>query len=178
MPPRGRRARAPREPRELDAKAAKLAAFELLAMKAWSARELSRRLRRRGASAEIARAVVDELQTRGYVDDEAFARFWAETRARGRKVGSRRLRQELGQKGISRAVAGLAIEAAFVEVAEAERCLEAGRRRLPALLRAARERAAPRLRDYLLRRGYPPGMVMRTVATLTGARPDGDAPAD
>ena len=174
MPPRGRRARAPREPRELDAKAAKLAAFELLAMKAWSARELSRRLRRRGASAEIAR----ELQTRGYVDDEAFARFWAETRARGRQVGSRRLRQELGQKGIPRAVAGLAVEAAFVEVAEAERCLEAGRRRLPALLRAARERAAPRLRDYLLRRGYPPGMVMRTVATLTGARPDGDAPAD
>jgi len=54
----------------------------------------------------------------------------------------------------------------------------AGRRRLPALLRAARERAAPRLRDYLLRRGYPPGMVMRTVATLTGARPDGDLPAD
>ena len=57
MPPRGRGARAPREPRELDAKAAKLAAFELLAMKAWSARELIRRLRRRGASAEIARAV-------------------------------------------------------------------------------------------------------------------------
>jgi regulatory protein len=178
MPPRGRRARAPREPRELDAKAAKLAAFELLAMKAWSARELIRRLRRRGAPAEIARAVVDELQTRGYVDDQAFARFWAETRARGRQVGSRRLRQELGQKGIPNAVAGPAVEAAFVEVAEAERCLAAGRRRLPALLRAARERVAPRLRDYLLRRGYPPGMVMRTVATLTGARPDGDVPAD
>ena len=178
MPSRGRRARAPRQRRDLDAKAAKLAAFELLAMKAWSARELIGRLRRRGAPAEIARAVVDELQTRGYVDDQAFARFWAETRARGRQVGSRRLRQELGQKGIPRAVVGPAIEAAFVEVAEAERCLEAGRRRLPALLRAARERAAPRLRDYLLRRGYPPSMVMRTVSTLTGARPDGDAPAD
>ena len=178
MPPRGRRARAPREPWELDAKAAKLAAFELLAMKAWSARELIRRLRRRGAPAEVARAVVDELQTRGYVDDQAFAVFWAESRARGRRVGSRRLRQELGQKGIPSAVAGPAVEAAFGEVAEAERCLAAGRRRLPALLRAARERAAPRLRDYLLRRGYPPGMVMRTIATLTGARPDGDAPAD
>ncbi len=178
MPPRGRRARAPRQMLKLDAKAAKLAAFELLAMKAWSARELIGRLRRRGAPAEIARAVVDELQTRGYIDDQAFARFWAESRARGRRVGSRRLRQELVQKGIPNAVAGPAIEAAFLEVAEAERCLEAGRRRLPALLRAARERVAPRLRDYLLRRGYPPNLVMRTVATLTGARPDGDAPAD
>src|SRR5205823_3612624 len=95
---------------------------------------------------------------------------------RGRRARAPREPRELDAKAIPRAVAGLAVEAAFVEVAEAERCLEAGRRRLPALLRAARERAAPRLRDYLLRRGYPPGMVMRTVATLTGARPDGDLP--
>jgi regulatory protein len=178
MPTRGRRARVPREILKLDEKAAKLAAFELLAMKAWSARELMQRLRRRGAPAEIARAVVDELQTRGYVDDQAFARFWAESRARGRRVGSRRLRQELAQKGIPSAVAGPAVEAAFLEVAEAERCLEAGRRRLPALLRATRERAAPRLRDYLLRRGYPASIVMRTVTALTGARLDGDSQAD
>ena len=63
--------------------------------------------------------------------------------------------------------------AAFEEAPEAERCLEAGRRRLPALLRRDGARAAPRLRDYLLRRGYPPSQVMRTVAALTGARPDG-----
>ena len=50
MAPRGRRshARGPRERRELDAKAAKLAAFDLLARKAWSARELTSRLKRRG----------------------------------------------------------------------------------------------------------------------------------
>src|SRR5437867_1845243 len=158
---------------ELDAKAAKLAAFELLARKAWSARELISRLKRRGAPDEIARAVVAELTTRGYVDDVSFARFWAESRARGRRIGSRRLRQELLQKGIPRDLAAAAVAAAFEEASEAERCLEAGRRRLPALLRRDGERAAPRLRDYLLRRGYPPSQVMRTVAALTGAHPDG-----
>lgn len=179
MPPRGRRpARGPRERRELDAKAAKLAAFDLLARKSWSARELTSRLRRRGAPDEIARAVVAGLVSRGYVDDASFARFWAESRARGRRVGSRRLRQELLQKGIPRDVAAAAVAAAFEEAPEAERCLEAGRRRLPALLRAGRERAAPRLRDYLVRRGYPPAEVMRTVAALTGTRPDGDAATD
>jgi regulatory protein len=179
MPPRGRPpARGPRERRELDAKAAKLAAFGLLARKSWSARELTSRLRRRGAPDEIARAVVAELASRGYVDDASFARFWAESRARGRRVGSRRLRQELLQKGIPRDVAIAAVAAAFEEAPEAERCLEAGRRRLPALLRAGRERAAPRLRDYLVRRGYPPAEVMRTVAALTGTRPDGDAATD
>ena len=179
MPPRGRRpGRGPRERRELDAKATKLAAFDLLARKSWSARELTSRLRRRGAPDEIARAVVAELASRGYVDDASFARFWAESRARGRRVGSRRLRQELLQKGIPRDVAAAAVAAAFEEAPEALRCLEAGRRRLPALLRAGRERAAPRLRDYLVRRGYPPAEVMRTVAALTGTRPDGDAPTD
>ena len=174
MPPRGRRtARGPRERRELDAKAAKLAAFELLARKAWSARELISRLKRRGAPDEIARAVVTELTTRGYVDDASFARFWAESRARGRRIGSRRLRQELLQKGIPRDLAAAAVAAAFEEAPEAERCLEAGRRRVPALLRRDGGRAAPRLRDFLLRRGYPPSQVMRTVAALTGARPDG-----
>jgi hypothetical protein len=29
-----------------------------------------------------------------------------------------------------------------------------------------------------VRRGYPPALVMRTLAALTGMRPDGDAPAD
>jgi regulatory protein len=166
-------ARGPRERRELDAKAAKLAAFELLARKAWSARELTSRLKRRGVPDEIARAVVAELAGRGYVDDASFARFWAESRARGRRVGSRRLHQELLQKGIPRDLAAAAVAAAFDEAPEADRCLEAGRRRLPGLLRRDSERAAPRLRDYLLRRGYPPAEVMRTVAALTGARSDG-----
>lgn len=174
MPPRGRRpARGPRERRELDAKAAKLAAFELLARKAWSARELTSRLKRRGAPDDVARAVVAELSARGYVDDASFARFWAESRARGRRIGSRRLRQELLQKGIPRDLAAAAVAAAFEEAPESDRCLEAGRRRLPALLRRGRERAASRLRDYLLRRGYPPGEVMRTVAALTSVAADG-----
>jgi len=169
VPPPGR---GKRGARELDAKAAKLAAFELLARKAWSARELTSRLKRRGAADEVARAVVTELVARGYVDDAAFARFWAESRARGRRIGSRRLREELLQKGVPRALAAAAVAAAFEEEGEAQRCLEAGRRRLPALLRAGSARTAPRLRDYLLRRGYPPADVMRTVAALTGARPD------
>ncbi len=177
MPPRGRRPeRGPRERRVLDAKAAKLAAFDLLSRKSWSARELTGRLRRRGAPDEVARAVVAELASRGYVDDASFARFWAESRAR--RVGSRRLRQELLQKGIPRDLAAAAVAAAFEEAPEAERCLEAGRRRLPALLRAGLPRAAPRLRDYLVRRGYPLAVVMRTVVALTGTRPDGDAPTD
>jgi regulatory protein len=175
----GRRARRPGERRPqptLDEKAARLAAFDLLARKSWSGRELTRRLRRRGAPAEIAQAVVTDLTTRGYVDDQAFARWWAEARARGRRVGSRRLRQELLAKGIPREMTDAAIAAAFEEVGEADRALEAARRRLPGLLRGKGERAATRLADYLLRRGYPAQAVRRAVRTLLTDRA-GDLPA-
>jgi regulatory protein len=176
----GRRARRPGEPRPqptLDEKAARLAAFDLLARKSWSGRELTRRLRRRGAPADVAQAVVADLTARAYVDDRAFARWWAEARARGRRVGSRRLRQELLAKGIPRDMADAAIAAAFEEVGEADRALEAARRRLPGLLRGSGgARAAARLADYLLRRGYPASAVRRAVRTLLSDRAD-DLPA-
>jgi regulatory protein len=170
MPPRRPpRARTRRETPLLDAKAAKLVAFDLLARRAWSTRELGRRLRRRGAPADVVRAVVAELESRGYLDDEAFARWWAQTRAEGRHVGSLRLRRELLAKGIPRELAATAVEAAFDEASELERAIEAGRRRLPALLRAAPDRASAKLAGYLLRRGYPGHLVQRVVKRLTGA---------
>ena len=165
----GRGANRPRGPRPnptLDEKAARQAAFDLLARKSWSGRELTRRLRRRGAPAEVAQSVMADLTARGYVDDQAFARWWAEARARGRRVGSRRLRQELAAKGIPRGLIDAAIAAAFEEVGEPERALEAARRRLPALLRVGAARAPARLADYLLRRGYPASAVRAAVRTL------------
>ncbi len=166
---RPRRARASGERPLLDAKAARLIAFDLLARKAWSTRDLTRRLGRRGAPPELARAVVADLQSRGYLDDEAFARRWAEARAQARRVGSVRLKRELSAKGIPQELAAPAIEAAFDESSEEDRAFEAGRRRLTALRRAAPERAPARLAGYLLRRGYPPSMVRRLVKRLIGA---------
>ena len=172
------RGRPRRDPPVLDEKAAKLAAFDLLAYRSWSTRELIRRLGRRGAPADVARAVVGELQSRGYLDDEAFARWWAQARAEGRRIGSVRLRQELAAKGIPSGLAAAAIEAAFEEASELDRALEAGRRRLPALVRAAPDRAPARLSGYLLRRGYPGPLVRRVVASLieseAGGIPDAD----
>src|SRR5262245_47260625 len=170
MPPRRpARARTRRDSPVLDEKGAKLAAFDLLARRAFSTRELTRRLGRRGAPSDVAQAVVADLTARGYLDDQAFARWWAEARAAGRHVGSRRLRQELATKGIPRDLAGSAVEAAFEETPELDRALAAGRRRLPALQRSAPDRAPAKLAGYLLRRGYPGYLVRRVVKRLTGA---------
>jgi regulatory protein len=149
-----------------------VAAFELLARKAWSRRDLAARLRRRGAPADVASAVVEELESRRYLDDDAFARWWAEARARGRRVGSVRLTQELRAKGIAGDLAAAAVASAFDEVPERERALAAARARFPALRRGRPERLPGRLRDYLLRRGYPAGMVMSVISEVLSVSSD------
>ena len=145
----------------LDAKAARLAAADLLSRRAWTQVELTRRLVRRGAPPDVADAVVADLRGRGYVDDAAFARHFVETRA-ARGYGTARLAADLRARGIAPALVTAALSGLDSE-AQLDRARAAARRRLPALGRAAPERAAGRLRDHLLRRGFSAAIVVRVV---------------
>jgi regulatory protein len=129
---------------------------------------MAARLRRRGAPSDVADDVVADLTARGYLDDEAFARHWVAARA-PRGYGPARLRAELRARGVDTAL----IEAALAGVSddgELERARAVASRRLPALQRGDRARAAARLRDHLLRRGYPASVVTRVVRECVGLR--------
>jgi regulatory protein len=156
-------------PLVLDARRARAVALDLLARRPWSRRDLARRLRRRGAPADVADTVVADLEARGYVDDRAFATVWAESRARDRGLGPARLRQELLARGIARPLVDLAITRAFEETDELTRARIAATRRLAALGRHPPERAARRLHDYLRRRGYPGEVVRQVLRTVCRA---------
>lgn len=114
--------------------------------------------------------VVADLTTRGHLDDAAFARHWVETRG-GRGYGPARLRAELRARGVPAPLVERALAAAGGE-ADLERARAVARRRLPALSRRAPARAAARLRDHLLRRGYAAGVVARVVRELGAGGPD------
>jgi len=152
---------ASRAQRVLDTKATRLAAAELLARRAWTEAELVRRLTRRGASPDVAAAVVADLATRGHVDDATFARHFVETRA-ARGYGTARLAADLRARGVAPALITAALAGVDAE-AQLERARAIARRRVPALRRVAPERAAARLRDHLLRRGFAGGLVARVV---------------
>jgi len=172
-----------RERRVLDAKAARLAAGDLLSRRDWTMAELTRRLVRRGAPPEVAAAVVDDLAGRGYIDDAAFARHFVETRV-ARGYGAARLAADLRARGVAPAL----ITAALADLdggAQLERVRALARRRLETLTAtaparsalasrrsAAPDRTAGRLRDYLLRRGFPVPVVLRVVRELTGRAAD------
>jgi regulatory protein len=151
----------------LDAAAARVAAGDLLSRRAWTARGLETRLRRRGAAPEVAAGVVAELVARGYVDDAAFARQWVAARAE-RGYGATRLRAELAARGVAPDLVGRALGTLDAEV-QLERARAAARRRLASLGRAVAVRASVRLRDHLLRRGFSGSIVSRVIREVLGS---------
>jgi regulatory protein len=159
-------------PPTLDAARARAVAFDLLSRKAWTRRDLYRRLRRRGASAEIAAALVQDLEQRGHLDDRAFAASWTEARVRSRALGPRRLSAELVTRGVARPLVEAALRRTFADTDVAGLARVAAGRRWPALSRLAPATAARRLHDFLIRRGFPADVARRLVRQTAGVSPD------
>lgn len=120
----------------------------------------------------MATATVAALTGRGYLDDAAFARHWVEVRAT-RGFGAARLRAELRSRGVASALIDAAL-AALAPAGVLAWCRQAAHRRLAALKRTRPERADVRLRDYLLRRGFPAGVVARVLREVTGRVDEND----
>ncbi len=80
------------------------AAARFLEARPRSEGEVRRKLLRLGYRSEMVDAALAKLLSVGYIDDEAFARSWVESRDRARPRGEHALRRELGQKGVDRAL--------------------------------------------------------------------------
>jgi regulatory protein len=116
--------------------------------------------------------VVEDLVARGHVDDAAFAVAWVQGRGT-RGYGAARLRADLRRRG----VAAPLIEAAVAALApdrQREQARAMAVRRYPSLARASPPRAAARLRDLLLRRGFSPAIVQAIVREVAAPPVDRD----
>jgi SOS response regulatory protein OraA/RecX len=80
------------------------AAAAFLLARPRSVAETARRLRHLGYPDTLVETVLARLAEMSYLDDEAFARGWVESRDRARPRGADALRRELALKGISREV--------------------------------------------------------------------------
>ena len=182
---RGSRRREPREPP--DAEAALEIAVRFLGTRPRTRWELERRLRRATADEAVIGATVERLAELGYLDDAAFARWWAEQRDRHSPRGRRMIESELREKGVPREV----IEEYRAEHDDPERAPEDEAlpgdelsRARGALARHLRGRRVPdepkarqRLGMYLMRRGFDPETV-RAVIREAGEPSADDLDAD
>jgi regulatory protein len=70
----------------------------------------------RGAA--VIAAVIVRLKEHGYLDDQSFAETYARLRQENEKLGQRRVRQALGQKGVAQQIVNEVIDARYGETNE------------------------------------------------------------
>jgi regulatory protein len=145
-------------------------ALNMLALRARSSRELRRQLLRKGEPADQVDAVIARMQAIGFLDDRAFARDFARSKAVGAGMSRRRIQQELGRRGVARQTGEGAIADVFEEEQLDEGALveQAARKKLRSLTKLDVETRKRRLYAYLARRGYDLDDIRRAVEAVAG----------
>jgi len=142
--------------------AALTSALRLLAYRPRSEAEVRQRLARRGAPPVVVDETIARLRDLALVDDEAFARFWVESRDQTRPRSRRLLASELRIKG----VAGQTTERSLADLNEDDAAYRAGARRGRMLAALPYAEFRRRLGGFLLRRGFAYETVRATVNRL------------
>ena len=95
-------------------------AIRYLARAERSASQVEQYVQGKGASRAQGQGVVRELERRGYLDDQAYATRWAESRLVRRPMGRERLKLELLGRGFEDRVAERALYSAYRSISEQE----------------------------------------------------------
>lgn len=112
--------------------------MDLLARREHGRAELARKLRQRGATAELIDPALDRLAEEGLLNETRYLEAFIASKARS-GYGPMRIREELGQRGLPRGEIEMAL--AEAEVDWQVRLHEVWRRKFPRLPQDARERA-------------------------------------
>lgn len=151
---------------QADADKAYERALRFLTYRPRSEAEVIKYLASKGVMPPVQQEILARLRRLGLVDDEAFARFWVESREQGRPSGRLALRSELRLKGVSDSVIESALEAVDQEEG-AYRAAQKQARRYPDL--NDRE-SQQKLGAFLMRRGFPYSVAKATVKRLVEER--------
>ncbi len=164
------------------------AAARFLEARPRSEAEVRRRLLRLGYRDELVDAAVGRLLAVGYLDDEAFARSWVESRDRSKPRGEHALRRELGLTGVDRslidAVLGERREDATAGDAGPTNPDEAAAERLlakkmgPILREPDPRRRLQRAYALLARNGFSPDVCSAVSRRMVAAAGAEDEPVD
>jgi regulatory protein len=145
---------------QAEAPRARERALQLLEYRERSIAELTRKLRDSGYGTALVLATVARCAELGLVDDERFAEAWVRSRTSAGH-GSRRIRRELAEKGVSPETIAVALEGACApdqELARARAALRGQR----ALNRKDRDRLVRRL----VARGFDLPMALQAVGEV------------
>ncbi|NLK08131.1 MAG: regulatory protein RecX [Firmicutes bacterium] len=133
---------------------AKNQAVHFLTFRPRSCWEIRQYLKRKGHPPAVRDEVVEWLKRLGYVDDLRFAKQWIESRTRTNPMGTRRLAQELWQKGIPRFLIDEALADFEKSTDEGALAAELAKQRIRRYPHESSEVITRRLAGFLGRRGF------------------------
>lgn len=131
-------------------RSAMVAGLRLLSYRPRGVHELRDRLRRKGFGERTVDETLRRLRAMGYLDDEAFARMWTETRQARSPRSAGLAASELRLRGIAPGTARRATEG----ISDEEAAYAAAGRRMKALRDLEYEPFRERLGRFLSRRGF------------------------
>jgi len=138
---------------------AKAYAFLLLKFRLRSEREICSRMKRKKFPPEVIGATVDFLKKKKFIDDEAFARAWMDSRLK-RAMGLRRVRNELKLKGVKAPVIEQSVAAVKEDYSEDAVVADLIRHKLRALKPSDIQKTKQRIYAFLIRRGFSPDVIV------------------
>jgi regulatory protein len=132
-------------------------AVDLLARRPHFREELKRKLADRGFAPVVVEHCLERLSAEKYLDDETTARDFARERLRRRPEGPRKLRSELGRRGVAAEVIDATLEELFPD-GDLELARDAAAR-----WRRNHEADAAALARHLDRKGFSKGAIWEVV---------------
>jgi regulatory protein len=110
---------------------------------------------------EFVAAVIARLKEHGYLNDQSYAEAYARLRQENEKLGRRRVRQDLQQKGIAKDIIAETVEARYGQTNEealARQHLERKRLRKP-----TNEKETARIMRRLVAAGFSTGVIYKVL---------------
>ncbi|MEW5807685.1 MAG: regulatory protein RecX [Acidobacteriota bacterium] len=137
--------------------------LKTLSRKSRTRHEMVSILEKKGFSGDTISKSLAKLEDLGYIDDRNYAYNYAVSKATERLWGSRRIRVELGRRGISTEIVESILKRLKDEIDEESLLEKAIRKKLHLLRVDSSEKSYRRLYNYLMRRGFSASSVMERI---------------
>ncbi|MEM8861574.1 MAG: RecX family transcriptional regulator [Chloroflexota bacterium] len=137
-------------------------ALRLITNRPRSKKEVLDRMREKEVDESVRERVIDRMEELDLLDDEAFARYWIDQRARFKPRGIPLLRQELQQKGVDRQI----INDLLQELDNSAAVTQAAEKKARSLYHYPEDQFRKKLTGFLQRRGFHYGEIRETVDEL------------
>ena len=140
-------------------------ALNALVTRAKSRGELLAHLKTRGIELEVAQATIFRLQEAGLVNDEEFAKAWAQSRHSHKKISKRIIAGELRQKGVLQSAIDEALSE-IDEVSEYRSAFDLAFEKLNTMSRLEPDVQVRRIQSLLQRKGFGFGIISQVLKEL------------